>query len=211
MGSRKILKEACVESLQEAMRAEKKGADRIELCDDLSVGGITPGHQIIQAVKNALNIPVMVMIRCRGGVFTFNAGELKTMKRSIDFCKSAGVRGIVFGFLTPDHQIDTGVTSMMATYAYPLEITFHKAIDETPDPVESVKKIMNIKGITRILTSGGKETALEGADTISRMIEAASGRLIIMAAGRVTGENLERIASLIPGKEFHGRKIVGEL
>ena len=211
MDTGKILKEACVENLREAIRAEELGADRIELCADLSVGGITPDHETIKKAKSELSIPVMVMIRPRGGRFIYSDTELEAMKDSIDFCKKTRVHGIVFGFLSIDNQIDAATTLIMAEYASPMEITFHKAIDETPDPEESVKALLSIKGITRILTSGGKTTALEGSEKINRMIEIAGERIIIMAAGRITNENLAGISALIPGKEFHGRKIVGNL
>ena len=211
MDLRKILKEACVENTEEALIAERSGADRIELCADLSVGGITPMYEAIKMVKSILTIPVMVMVRPRGGNYRYSTAELDSMKQDIDFCKETGVQGIVFGFLTDENRIDTDTTAVMAAYASPLQITFHKAIDDTPDPAEAVKELLKIKGITRILTSGGKATALEGAGKISQMIDIAGDKIIIMTAGRVTSENLAQITDLIPGKEFHGRKIVGEL
>jgi copper homeostasis protein len=168
-------------------------------------------YEAIKMVKSILTIPVMVMVRPRGGNYKYSTAELDSMKQDIDFCKETGVQGIVFGFLTEDNRIDTGTTAAMAAYASPLQITFHKAIDDTPDPAEAVKELLKIKGITRILTSGGKATALEGAGKISQMIDIAGDKIIIMTAGRVTSENLAQITDLIPGKEFHGRKIVGEL
>ena len=206
-----MILEACVETLEEALKAESMGASRIELCDDLSVGGITPSYALLDYVMKRLKIPIMVMIRPRGGNFVYDSSELKLMKQSIDVCKSLGVMGVVFGILDNQDLIDAENTKMLAEYADPLEITFHKAIDDTPDPVHSAEILAKIKGITRILTSGGKPTALEGADNINKMSKITAGHLKILAAGRITDKNLEEISGILKVDEFHGRKIVGKL
>ena len=206
-----MILEACVETLEEALKAESMGASRIELCDDLSVGGITPSYALLDSVMKQLKIPIMVMIRPRGGNFVYDSSELKLMKQSIDVCKSLGVMGVVFGILDNQDLIDAENTKMLAEYADPLEITFHKAIDDTPDPVHSAEILAKIKGITRILTSGGKPTALEGADNINKMSKITAGHLKILAAGRITDKNLEEISGILKVDEFHGRKIVGKL
>ncbi len=211
MDQKKILKEACVESIQEALCAQERGADRIELCASLDVGGLTPSNDMIEEAKRRLHIPVMVMIRPRGGNFIYNRQEIRDMQASIDFCRKTSVAGIVFGFLNLKNSIDIDLTYNMALYGYPLEITFHKAIDATPDPVREVKALKKIKEIKRILTSGGAATALEGARVIRRMILAAGNSATIIAAGKITRENLAEISGLIPTGEFHGRKIVGPL
>lgn len=206
-----MILEACVETFEEALKAESLGANRIELCDDLSVGGITPSYALLDSVKKQLKIPVMVMIRPRGGNFVYDSSELKLMKQSIDVCKSLRVMGVVFGILDQQNLIDAKSTKILAEYASPLEVTFHKAIDETPDPVGSVETLAQIKGVTRILTSGGKATALEGARYINQMNEIATDHLKILAAGRITNENIEEISNILKVNEFHGRKIVGNL
>ena len=206
-----MILEACVETFEEALKAESMGASRIELCDDLNVGGITPSYALLDSVMKQLKIPIMVMIRPRGGNFVYDSSELKLMKQSIDVCKSLGVMGVVFGILDNQDLIDAENTKMLAEYADPLEITFHKAIDDTPDPVHSAEILAKIKGITRILTSGGKPTALEGADNINKMSKITAGHLKILAAGRITDKNLEEISGILKVDEFHGRKIVGKL
>ena len=203
--------EACVETFQEALKAESLGADRIELCDDLSIGGITPSYALLDSVIKHLKIPVMVMIRPRGGSFVYTASEIKVMRQSIEVCKSLNVMGVVFGMLDKYNQIDMDTTRLLAEYASPLDITFHKAIDDTPDPVQSAEMLTEVKGITRILTSGGKTTALEGTDTINEMSKVTAGHLKILAAGRITNINLEEISGILDVEEFHGRKIVGQL
>ena len=119
--------------------------------------------------------------------------------------------GVVFGILDKRDLIDEEKTKMLAEYADPLEITFHKAIDDTPDPVCSAEILTKTKGITRILTSGGKPTALEGAENINKMSKIAAGYLKILAAGRITATNLDEISGILKTDEFHGRKIVGPL
>lgn len=206
-----MILEACVESFEEAVNAETRGANRIELCDDLSTGGLTPSYALLESVKSKLNIPIMVMIRPRAGNFIYDSMELKQMKQNIDICKSLDVAGVVFGLLDDRNTIDVKNTTLLAEYASPLEITFHKAIDDTPDLLESVEILLGIKGITRILTSGGQATASEGAQMINKMSQAAGNRLKILAAGKITHHNLTELSGILHVDEFHGRKIFGDL
>jgi len=203
--------EACVETFEEALMAEARGANRIELCADLHVGGTTPSYALLQSVRDSLHIPIMVMIRPRGGNYIYSDRELKVMKQAIDICKSLNVAGVVLGVLDNHNNVNTRDTAMLAAHATPLDITFHKAIDDTVDLIKSVEKLKNIKGITRILSSGGKPTALEGAECINEMISKAGNVLKILAAGRITKENLTELAGILNTDEFHGRRIVGDL
>lgn len=206
-----MIKEACIESFEEAVAAEKRGADRVELCDNLDVGGTTPSVSLIQKTCATLQIPVMVIIRPRGGDFVYSEEELKTMQHSIAMAKEAGAAGIVLGILTKNNEIDTEKTQKLVQLCHPLPVTFHKAIDELDNPVEGVLQLKKIDGITRILTSGGKATAKEGIETLKKMIEAADDKITILIAGKVTNENIEAIQKATNAKELHGRKIVGQL
>lgn len=206
-----MIVEACVESFQEAVKAEANGADRIELCAQLEIGGTTPSYALIESTNKILKIPIMVMIRPRGGNFIYTSSEVKIMKQGIDICKSIGVHGIVLGHLTNDNQIDAIITEELAQYAQPLPITFHKAIDDTSDILKAVDQLKEISGITRILTSGGCDTALNGAKVINQMVDLANGKIEIVAAGRITRENLRDIMGILDADEFHGRRIVGDL
>ena len=203
-----LILEACVETFEQAVLAERSGADRIELCADLSVGGLTPSNELIEAVVAKLKIPVMVMIRPRGGDFVYSDEELALMKRSVAFCKIAGVKGVVFGFLTPKNEIDVEKTKEFSQLSQPLQVTFHKAIDETPDLVEATKILTQIPGIQRILTSGGATTALEGKEILKKMIAAGEGSVTILTAGKVTTENLSEVHRETGGREYHGKRIV---
>jgi copper homeostasis protein len=137
--------------------------------------------------------------------------EIKIMRQNIEACKEIGVSGVVFGSLTQSGNVDLTRTQQLAVYAAPLDVTFHKAIDDTPDPVEAVADLLKIKGIYRVLSSGGADTALVGAITLNKMVKRANGMIIIMAGGKVTSENVSEIARIISTTEFHGRKIVGSL
>jgi copper homeostasis protein len=207
----KMIKEACVESFFEGKQAQDNGANRIELCSDLANDGLTPDFETMKKACSELDIPVMVMARPRAGNFVHSANEVEAMKTAIDQAKEAGAAGVVFGLLTPDNKIDEANTRLLAEYAGPLPVTFHKAIDELDDPVEGVRILKTIPNIKRILSSGGKATALEGQQVIRRMIAEAEGKITILVAGKVTDENVNEIQQLTGTTELHGRKIVGNL
>jgi len=147
-----MLKEACVETFEEAVLAEKRGANRIELCSDLASDGLTPSVELMRKTCATLKIPVMVMIRPRAGNFVYSEEEIDQMKTEIDLAKKAGAAGVVFGLLNKENQIDVHNTSVLAEYAKPLPVTFHKAIDVLQNPVEGAKIVSAIPGIKRILT-----------------------------------------------------------
>ena len=202
-----MIKEACVESFEKALEAQNNGADRIELCENLSVGGTTPSYGTVKICLEKLNIPIFPMIRARGGNFVYSKDEIEIMKEDIKFFKDLGVKGLVLGCLTSDNKIDLELTKTLVNLAYPMEITFHKAIDEISNPLDYIDDLVDI-GIKRILTSGGKATALEGKDLINEMIKKSNGRLKIVVAGKVTKENLNELSNLISADEFHGKLIV---
>ena len=204
----KPILEACVETVEQAIYAEKNGADRIELCGDLSVGGITPTIDLLKKTIAAINIPIMAMARPRGGDFVYSKNELELIQESIDVFKEYNIKGVVFGFLKNNNEVDIDLTADMVKYAYPLEVTFHKAIDLTLDPVLAAKKISQLDGITRILTSGGKATAEEGIDVLKKMNSVVEKKINIIVAGKVTQNNLKILHQKIGANEYHGRRIV---
>ena len=202
-----MIKEACVESFEKALEAQSNGANRIELCENLAVGGTTPSYGTVKICLEKLNIPIFPMIRARGGNFVYSKDEIKIMKEDIKIFKELGVKGVVLGCLTSDNKIDLEFTKELVDLAYPMEVTFHKSIDEILNPLDYIDDLVNI-GIKKILTSGGKATALEGKDLINEMIKKSNGRLKIVVAGKVTKENLNRLSNLISADEFHGKLIV---
>ena len=202
-----MIKEACVESFEKALEAQNKGANRIELCENLAVGGTTPSYGTVKICLEKLNIPIFPMVRARGGNFNYSKDEIEIMKEDIKLLKKIGVKGIVLGCLTNDNKIDLETTKELVDLAYPMEVTFHKAIDEISNPLDYIDALIDI-GIKRILTSGGKATALEGKDLINDMIRKSNKKLKIVVAGKVTKENLSELSSLISSDEFHGKQIV---
>ncbi len=206
-----MIKEACVETFEEAKLAEKQGANRIELCSDLANDGLTPSFNLMSRTISELKIPIMAMVRPRAGNFVHTKKEVEQMKKDIDAAKQAGAAGVVFGLLTPDNKIDIENTRILAEYANPLPVTFHKAIDELGNPVEGVNDLLEIEGIKRILTSGGKPTALEGQKVIREMIKIAGDKITILVAGKVLDSNVSEIQKITGTEELHGRRIVGKL
>lgn len=201
------VKEVCVASFDEALRAVKAGATRIELCDNLAVGGTTPSCGTIKKCLEKLAVPVMVMIRPRGGNFTYTQDEFEIMQEDILLCKELGVAGVVFGMLDSNGNIDEDQTKKLVQLSKPLSVTFHKAIDSSASILDSVTLLKKI-GVDSILSSGGQATALEGQITLNQMIELASPQLSIIVAGKVTWENFEEIRAKIPSGDYHGRRLV---
>lgn len=202
-----MIKEVCVESFSEALAAEKRGADRIELCDNLYLGGTTPSYGTIKMAMEKLTIPAFPIIRPRGGNFHYSKEEIEIMKEDIKVCKSLGAKGVVLGVLTADNKVDFETLKELVDLASPMEVTFHKAVDELENPVEVIDRFVEI-GVKRILSSGTKETALEGKDILNAMIKKADNRVIILIAGKVTSDNFEEVAAAIPSTEYHGKKII---
>ncbi|MDC1106846.1 copper homeostasis protein CutC [Prolixibacteraceae bacterium] len=206
-----MIKEVCVESFQEALKAEALGASRIELCENLHVGGTTPSYGTIAMCKKYLKIPLFVMIRPRGGDFVYSDIEIKIMKKDILICKELGADGVVFGVLRTDNEIHTTAVRELCELKGNMSVTFHKAIDECSHPDQALKHIKMIGMIDRVLSSGGKDTALEGAEMLNKMRQASQQAPIIVVAGKVTKDNIEEVKKLIPAKEFHGRRLVGNI
>lgn len=202
------IKEACVETLKQAIRAEKAGADRIELCANLDIGGITPSFELIREVKERVSIPIRIMIRPRGGDFIYSQEEIRMMKMQIEYCKTQSIEGVVFGVLKRDNTLDVKTISELAKVAFPIKVTIHKAIDETPNIMQALEQLLMIDSVTTILTSGGKTTAEEGKKTLRGMIELAQEKLEIMPAGSITTANVARLHEFVNAKAYHGKRIV---
>ena len=209
--SRPFVLEACVETIQQGLLAEKNHADRIEFCQKLDLGGITPDYDLIRIAINQMKIPVKIMIRPRGGDFIYSDSEIDRMKYDIKYCKSLGVQEVVLGALNKNGGVDYRLTQMLANLAVPMKVTFHRAIDSVNNFMSSLKTLSTMKNIDSVLTSGTKENALAGKDYIKLASEEFSGALNIIAAGSITNTNLKEIHSELNIGEYHGKKIVGDL
>ena len=200
--------ESCCTGIEEARAAQWHGADRIELCTDLSVGGITPSRELIQGVVEALTIPVNVLVRPAACLdFVYGEEEIRQMAADIDYCKSVGAAGVVAGALTPEGGIDMNAMRRLVAAAKPLPVTFHRAFDVcTEDPFEALEKIISL-GCTRLLTSGMAENAWEGRDLIAQLVQRAGDRLIILAGRGVTPQNVKSLATVTGAREFNGTQL----
>lgn len=184
--------EICVSDVVSAIAAQVGGAHGVELCDNLAVGGTTPSAGAIALACRSLTIPVHVLIRPRAGDFVYSAIELEQMEHDIEVAKNRSAAGVVLGVLTPDATIDADRVAELAAVARPLPVTFHKAFDQVRDPFEALETLSAL-GVDRILTSGGRPTALEGVPTLAALVARAKGRLIIMAGGRLDADSLPRV------------------
>jgi copper homeostasis protein len=202
------IKEACVESTDQAVNAERNGANRIELCKNLDLDGLTPEVNVIQSTMKSVNIPVKVMIRPRPGNFIYSHDEIKSMEQDIDLCKKLNVPEVVIGILTSRGNIDTIIAKRLASRAYPMAITFHKAIDQTEDILYELDRLSRIQEISSILTSGGEKTAIKGQSMLRKIIDQYGKRFTIIAAGSVTHENFDEIHGLINAREYHGKNLI---
>jgi copper homeostasis protein len=197
-----MILEICAGSISSAFAAQKGGAHRIELCDNLNEGGTTPSPGIIKQAVKLLEIPVFVLIRPRAGDFLYADVEFEAMKEDILFCKEHGAEGVVFGILKPDGSIDMGRNAELVQLAHPMQVTFHRAFDMTRDPVQAMEDIISL-GIKRILTSGQAANAPAGADLIAELIIRAKGRTVIMPGGGINEENILRLKNHTRAVEFH--------
>jgi len=188
-----MLVEVCANSLESALNAEKAGADRIELCSELGVGGVTPSVGLITLVKKELNIPVHVLIRPRGGHFTYSDAEFEVMKADILACKELGVEGIVSGILMDDFSVDMERTQALVDLAKPMHFTFHRAFDWVAEPLEAIKQLEDL-GVQTILTSGGETSAEKGVNHLDVWQKQTS--LTIMAGGGVSPKNASKFKDI---------------
>ncbi|MDF0707527.1 copper homeostasis protein CutC [Flagellimonas okinawensis] len=188
-----MLVEVCANSFESAMNAQRAGADRVELCSELGVGGITPSAGLIQMVKSELSIPVHVLVRPRGGHFTYSDMEFEVMKADILFCKSLGVNGIVSGVLHDDFSIDMERTKVLVELAGPMHFTFHRALDWVAEPLEAIKQLGTI-GVDTVLTSGGETSAEKGIKKLEAWQR--NTPMTIMAGGGVSPKNATKFKDI---------------
>ncbi len=194
--------EIAVESVEAAEAVQRAGADRVELCSDLHLGGVTPPTAFLNAVRALLHIPLFVMIRPRAGDFLYSTLEFEEMKVGIVTAKTAGADGIVLGVLKPGPCVDIERTRELVALAYPLPVTFHRAFDETAYLLQAVEDVIQT-GATRILTSGGAKTAFEGMHIIAELITAAAGRIIVVPGAGISAANINPLVSATHATEFH--------
>tara|TARA_B100000768_G_scaffold181888_1_gene207164 strand:+ start:2484 stop:3107 length:624 start_codon:yes stop_codon:yes gene_type:complete len=203
-----ILKEVCVDSFEDAINAEKNGANRIELCSRLDLDGLTPSKKLISKVFSKLNIPIRVMIRPKHPSFIYSEEEIRLMLKSIRFCKELGVDGVVLGCLNKNSHLNIEQIDLLAKFAKPLNVIIHKAIDSTNSVIDSLSLMIKNKKINGVLTSGGQEFAKDSIETLKKMLDLAPESFEIICAGGVTFENFNELHDQIKSKYYHGKKII---
>jgi copper homeostasis protein len=194
--------EISVESVEAALAAERGGADRIELCGNLSVGGVTPSAELMRAIRAQLRIPIFMMIRPRPGDFVYSAAEFDVMKKEIESAKQFCMSGVVLGILDSHHRIDVVRTRELIELAGPLPTTFHRAFDECGNLLQALEDVIGT-GAEQILTSGGAPTALEGAAMLTSLVAAAQDRIVILPGAGINASNVAEIAQRIGTREIH--------
>ena len=198
------LLEICVETLTEAILAAEAGAARLEVCACMSEAGTTPSIGLVTAVLERVDVPAFVMIRPRGGDFTYDDSELEVMRRDIDAAKRSGAHGIVSGVLERNGAVDRDATKSLVEAADPLPFTFHRAFDLVPE-LERALEVLRSIGVKRILTSGGASSALVGADAIARLARRAGDAMTMVAGGGVRADHAAELVDRTGVTELHAR------
>ena len=201
-----ILVEAALETLEAALAAERAGADRIELCVNLDDGGTTPSTGLTAAVVDATHLPVFALIRPRSGDFVYGDDEIDLMTRDVETAGIIGVAGIVTGALSSDFTVDVEQTRALVNAAAGLPVTFHRAFDSTINMPDALEQLIDL-GVTRVLTSGGAATALDGASVIAALVTQARDRIAIITGGGVREHNVSDVIARTGVREVHSRLV----
>ena len=189
-------------TIESCLIAQAAGAHRIELCDNPSEGGTTPSYGFIKTARENLSIELYPIIRPRGGDFLYSEIEFEVMKADIQICKNLGCDGVVIGMLNSDGTVDKQRCKQLVDIAQPMGVSFHRAFDRTKDPFKALEDIISI-GCERILTSGQKSVATDGAALLNELVKQANGRIIIMPGSGVRSDNIETLVKKTNATEFH--------
>jgi copper homeostasis protein len=215
MDKNKRMLEVCVDSVESALIAQVAGAQRVEFCQDLPEGGITPSHAQISRMCKELKIKINVLIRPRGGDFLYSNRECQIMAEDIIFCGENHCHGVVIGLLNADGSVDKSRTAPLISLAHDwgMSVTFHRAIDRSCDLLSALEDIIAL-GCDRVLTSGGYNHAIEGKEVIKALIERAGERIVVMPGAGITPENAGDLLHFTHARELHGtfrEKVPGKM
>lgn len=194
--------EICIDSVRSAVVAQEAGADRVELCSNLLEGGTTPSYGVIKHTRSSIDIGLQVIVRPRGGDFLFSEVDKETMIDEIRIAKDLGADGVVIGALLADGSLDVEFVEKMMLIAWPLNVTFHRAFDVCKNPFEVLQELKEL-GVNRILTSGQKSNAWQGAICIKKMVKKAGDDLIIMPGGGIDESTIVDLVAKTGVKEIH--------
>lgn len=208
MTAKRQLEIACFNS-DSALIAQQNGAHRVELCDAMEVGGISPTTEVVQQVRANVFIDLYVMIRPRGGSFVYSDAEFKQMKTTILAFKEIKVDGFVFGVLDENNQIDIEKNKELVALAHPLPSTFHRAFDEVSDVFQSLEEVIYC-GFTTLLTSGQAQNVVDGITVLSELVQIANNRIAIMPGGGLRSSNIELILKKTNALFYHSSAITDD-
>ncbi|HEX3023318.1 MAG TPA: copper homeostasis protein CutC [Lachnospiraceae bacterium] len=198
----RYLLEACVDSVESAIAAQEGGAERLELCSNLIIGGTTPGIKLFHEVQRSVSIPIRALIRPRYGDFLYTKYEYEIMKQEVQMYREAGAEGIVIGCLKADGTLDMERITQLLERSKDMKVTVHRAFDMVKDPMEAFEQLKAL-GVDTILTSGQRNHCLEGADLIRKLIESAENRIHILVGGGVNATIIKQLIEKTGAKHFH--------
>ena len=193
-------------NLESALIAQQNGADRVELCDGIELGGTTPNIEMTELVRANLTIDLLVMIRPRGGNFVYSKAEYEQMKWDIQALKTQNVDGFVFGILNSDNSINIAQNTELVNLAKPFPCTFHRAFDEVSNALKSLEDVIDC-GFQTILTSGQKPNVVEGANQLATLVQKANNRITILPGGGLRSTNIGFIQQQTKANWFHSSAI----
>jgi copper homeostasis protein len=199
-----VLVESCVTTVREAVDSAAAGARRLELCVDLEEGGLTPSPDLVREVVRAVPVPVFAMVRPRPGDFVYSRREIDRALRDVAAVKAAGAAGIVTGALRTDGSVDADALRRLVGAAGLVPVTFHRAFDGVADPAGALEALLYV-GVRRVLTSGGLDAAIHGADALAGLVHRAGGRIAVMAGGRVRADHVLELVDRTGVAEVHAR------
>ncbi len=202
-----FLKEACVESYDQSLKALNGGASQIELCTQLEVDGLTPSLSLAKKIVEELKIPTKVMIRNRAGDFVYNHSDLQEMQQQITAFKTLDIQGFVLGALTLENNLDFDALSILCQVAQPYPVTVHKCVDLLSE-ITQLQRLKEISNIKFVLSSGGETTAQKGIERLKQMAALLNPQIQIIPAGKITSRNVQNLHAVLGAKIYHGKKIV---
>jgi copper homeostasis protein len=194
--------EVCVEGIDGLLAAQEAGADRVELCASLLEGGITPSFGTVRTALELAAVPFHVIVRPRGGDFLYSDAEFRSMLADVASLRELGVAGVVVGCLTADGAIDEVRMTALAAAAGPLAVTCHRAFDMTRDPAAALEALIRCK-VGRVLTSGQRDTAVEGVGLLAQLVKQAGERIIILGCGALSPDNIAEVRRTTDLTEMH--------
>lgn len=197
-----------MDSVSAALEAEALGADRIELCAGLPVGGLTPSAGAMSMAGERLRVPFHVLVLPRAAGYVLTGHDLEVMRRDIAMARAARAAGVVVGALREDGTVDQDTMAQLIGWARPMSVTFHRAFDRVPDPMAGLDQVADL-GVDRVLTAGGSGPAAEGTALLARLVTRSAGAVTILAGGGIRARNVVGIVRESGVREVHARDITG--